>query len=97
MFLSTPPPPMPLGLLGDPSQGSTHKSPPSRVCRPRSLGVLGKDLWKIPLSPFLGPTGWDQGKRPGSDLFSHCSLSVSECTLASLVFLPVHWGGQPMC
>lgn len=80
MFLSAPPPPppMPLGVLGDPSQGCTHRSPLSRVCRPRSLGVLGKDLGEELHRPFPGASRMGSGQEarvcPVQSLFLECLL-----------------------
>lgn len=58
--------------------------------------MLGKDLGdELQLGPFLGPAGWNKGKRAELTLSSHCSLRVSECTLTPLAFLSVRWGWQP--
>lgn len=85
------------GPAGRRLTGCPLTGPPSRVYKPRSLGVLGRDLGEGLHGHFPGPAGWDLGKRHGSALFSHCSWSISECTIPTLVFLPVHWDGQPPC
>lgn len=54
MFPSTPLPPMPLGLLGDPLGGGALTGPLSKVYKPRSLGLLGEDPGEGLHGPFPG-------------------------------------------